>query len=173
MNQYVEMTIRPPRRGGQGFRALCWCNIVFCAAIVVVCVFALAKFGANLPLLGLMALALGLGIGSFFIRSNLDVEYDLILVEDELRCDKITGAARRRQLFRVPLASIEAFGQVDRAYLNFAQDRAVKEYLLAFGKDDQLSYAVFKNEGKTCLLTFAPSQEMEVAMARAARSGRR
>lgn len=69
---------------------LMWLSIVFAAYTLILLVFGV----------------LGLGV---YLVSNMDVEYEYIITNDEMDIDKIIGRRKRKRLITIDLRSAEDF----------------------------------------------------------------
>lgn len=70
---------------------LMWLSIIFAAYTLILLVFAV------------------LG-GGVYLVSNMDVEYEYIITNDEMDIDKIIGRRKRKRMITIDLRSVEDFG---------------------------------------------------------------
>jgi len=163
MDVFCEQSVIPPRRQGGVFRLALTGVCCLCVAVSLVLVAMLAR-RFDVVTLVLLVVFGGGGFLAYRLRDSRDVEYDLLLVDDELRCDRVIGRTRRKPLFVAPAGSWESFGAFDA---NSAETKkADKVYMLAFG-GDELSILVFRDKGRRCAAVWRPSEEMAKGLKRA------
>nr|MDD6336453.1 hypothetical protein [bacterium] len=173
MDGVIEQVIAPPRKMGGGFKAMAIITTVVCAMMVLFLMQLMMTHGLNWPMLILMLACVLVGFLSFYVRNSRDVEFDLLLVEDELRVARVVGHNRRKELFRVSASKWNYFGPVDMAFARYSADKSTTVHMLVFGQPDEMYYLAFEKEGKQHLLVFVPTDDMLNAMKRLSARGRR
>jgi len=160
MDIFCEQSVFPARRQGGAFRLA---MMVFCGLCVLICltVIGMLARGLDLILVAILIVFGGGGVAAYLLRDSRDIEYDLTLLSDELRCDRIIGHRRRKPLFVAPTGSWEGLGSY-----NEHSNNAEKTYLLAFGETD-LHALVFRDGGRRCAAVWKPTEEMQKALKRA------
>jgi len=166
MESYIEQNIRSKKKKGINFRIFCISAMVVSGIMAVLFALAMQATGVTLPSLLLLLAALALGVTAYFMRDSQDVEYDLSLVGDELRADKVIGHNRRRALFQIAADAFEFFGPLDNGFLNVAANRQLKIHMLTFPPEEELYYLVFQQDSRKHALVFMPNDEMKMALRR-------
>lgn len=85
-------------------------NHVIKAGIIVLCV--LSFFLAMISLLGLVVL-IAVGIGAYFFLPQLSLEFEYLVVNDQITVDKVMGQTRRRKAWEGTLDQVQIIGPVD------------------------------------------------------------
>lgn len=86
-------------------------NYVIKGAIMVLCVlsFLLAMVAG---LLGMIILTI-VGVGAYFLLPQLSLEYEYLVVNDQITVDKVMGQTKRRKAWEGTLAQVQIIGPVD------------------------------------------------------------
>lgn len=168
----VEQNISPQAKSGQAFRVACIVS-AFTSIFMSVSAMILQFLNPNLIFVIFFFVFAGLSIALFYFRDLRDVEYDLVLIDDELTVSKIIGKKRRKDLFAVKSTSWDYLGPVDQGFARYAADKSIRVHMLMFGQQEDLYYLAFRDHHVQHVLVFVPEEKMKSALKRLFDRGRR
>ena len=118
-----------------------------------------------IPQLGsvLFLLTAGVIYIAYRFSMSLNVEYEYLLVKNEIDIDKIMNRKKRKRLTTVNLKGLEAFGRCggNREYERLSGDISVKKIYACKKKNDENNYFVVYFENSMRVMTvFSPSEKI-------------
>lgn len=116
----------------------------------------------------LMFLAIGAGVGAYFVSQYTDVEYEYLYIDKELVIDKIFNQAKRKRIATYDFAKVQVIAPIKSYHLdNFGKvsDKA-KDYSIGTVEQPDLRYVLFY-EGQEQVI-FSPNEELVKIMKNAA-----
>lgn len=113
-------------------------------------------------------LAVGAGVGAYFVNMNADLEYEYLYLDKELAVDKVMAKSKRKRVAVYSLDRIEILAPVKSYRLDNYKNRSVKvkDYSIGYEDKPDLRYAMYYEGGEKLLLS--PSAEMIKVMRSAA-----
>ena len=159
MDSYVEQIV--PVRKTRGEQ---WLQIGLWVAAVLLIVTCAAGF--VLHLLGtlsilLLALAVGVGYGAYFLSSQMNVEYEYIFTNGDLDVDKILSKRSRKRVGSIKCRDIVRMGKYEpEAHRN----EVYNQKIVSCNVDGEAWYAVAEGETASVLLIFKPGDRLLSAM---------
>ena len=113
-----------------------------------------------LPLLTMGVFVLVL---AYFYNRTLNVEYEYILMQDELVIDKIINKSKRKNLYKINLQYLEAFTYNNKALKQKYSNEKVKVKRCHSGNENEQIYALMtrKSNHSTCVLLNADNKLIE------------
>lgn len=121
---------------------------------------ATAVVGVIIPLV--WVLTLGLGIATYFILPNLDLEYEYVYVNGELDIDKIMAKSKRKRVQSFDLAKMEIMAPVNSHRMDY-QNHNTKLKVLDFssGNKEHKVYAmIIPDEKEICKVLLETDQTL-------------
>ncbi len=128
--------------------------------IMLTVVFGLIMFVMPLAFI----LAVGCGVGAYFVNMFTDLEYEYLYLDRELVVDKVMAKTRRKRVATYSLDRVEILAPIKSYHLDNYKNRNVKVKDYSIGEELQpdLRYAMFYEGGEKILLS--PSEAMVKAM---------
>lgn len=106
---------------------------MFCTAVLVI----LFLLTANIIiLLG----AVIFGVASYFIRLNVNLEYEYLYVDKELSIDKILNKTKRKKVTKVSMERLEILAPLNSYHLADYKNRTGKIFDYSSGEEDANRY---------------------------------
>ena len=108
----------------------------------------------------LLIVAVIAGGGSYFVTTNIDVEYEYLYLDKELTIDKVIAKSKRKRVAVYQLDRMEILAPIKSYHLDNFKNRTVKEKDYSIGYEDQPDrrYAMYYEGGEKLILS--PSPEM-------------
>lgn len=159
MDSYVEQIV-PVRktRGEQWLQIGLWVAAVL---LILTCVAGFALHLLGMLSILLVALAVGVGYGAYFLSSQMNVEYEYIFTNGDLDVDKILSKRSRKRVGSVKCRDIVRMGKYDpEAHRN----ETYNEKIVASNVDGEAWYAVAEGDAVSTLLIFKPDDRLLAAM---------
>ncbi len=107
-------------------------NIIIKAALVLLCV--ISVFLALTTTLGILVLAAA-GAATYFLFQNMNLEFEYLIVNDQITIDKIMGQARRKKMWEGTLGEVQIVAPLDSYMLKDLEGPNMK--ILDFGSHTQ------------------------------------
>ncbi len=154
MDSYAEQIVKKADNGSDSVkRTACFIGGI-AAGLLLIALF----MKLRLAIVGAM-LGVGAFYGGLYLGTNYDVEYEYLVVNNELSIDKILAKKRRKKLINVNVSGFEDFGKYDDNMTE--NDDVTIIYAAGVSEFDEALgtyYADFNDEthGK-CRLVFTPS----------------
>lgn len=158
MDNFAEHLIKKELTGGDKAKRM----IILVGGIVIAVMlvfFSVLMLGQGLlPFVGL-ALAAVTGYGTYFIVTNMYVEYEYTFTNGELDIDKIIARKKRREMLSVSVGKFREFGRYDDSVPEETDDMTVVFATSNIASEEW--YADFDHEayGSTRLV-FCPNENM-------------
>ena len=111
--------------------------------------------------LGIIAfiVAIGLGVGAYFVTLNTDLEFEYLYLDKEITVDKIMHKSKRKRVAVYSLEKIEILAPIKSYHLDSYKNRELKTLDYSCGFEDQPDKRfVFIYEGGTKVI-FQPTDE--------------
>lgn len=126
-------------------------------ALVYVLVLLSLKYSA---LMGLLIIAVfGIFYGAAKLTKMLSVEYEYIIVNQDMDIDKIIGKSSRKRVVSVKLNEVEEFGCYNEAEKSKLASRRFDNRFFFCNADDEAYYLVVKHSKKGLILVVAAMSE--------------
>jgi len=155
MDTYSEQLVSRPSTGADKAKKLL---ISFAAILIASVLMFLSIIFAAYSLILLVFVVLG---GGVYIASNMDVEYEYIITNNEMDIDKIIGRRKRKRMVTLELSCAEAFAAYPPAE-DISADVTVHA---TTGYEKNAAYMVVQHNtyGKVMLI-FNPNQKTREAI---------
>ncbi len=157
MDSYVECLVKAKAKG-------LWKFLKVLLIMLTVVFVLLSLMGVILTFI----LAIGAGVGAYFVNLQADVEYEYLYLDKELTIDKIMAKTRRKRMGVYKVDRMEIFAPVKSYHLDNFKNRNVKVKDFSIGEElkPDRRYVFYYEGGEKILVS--PSEEMVKAMKMAA-----
>lgn len=132
--------------------------IIIVAAVVVALLCFMFTFGTALGIIGIVLSGLAI-YGGYYLLTNLYVEYEYILTNDEIDIDKIVAQRSRKRLATVKLSTATEFGEAGNNLHIGENVTLIKADANDPSKQNYYVRLTHSSLGETVLL-FTPNEEM-------------
>ena len=129
--------------------------------VLVIAVIVLAVLAGFMQPLAWL-LALGAGIGAYFLFPNLDLEFEYVYVNGELDIDKIMSKMKRKKVKSLDLSKMEIMAPVKSHRLDHQNHNSnLKVYDFSSGNQSHKIYAMIITDDKDlCKVLLEPDEEL-------------
>ena len=90
--------------------------------------------------------AVAMGIATYFIIMNLDLEYEYLFVNKELSVDKIMSKSKRKTLININVQKIAALAPLGAYEMEHYKRKNLKKLDFSSGNDDAQRYVIIYND---------------------------
>ncbi len=133
-------------------------NYVLKAAIILLCV--LSFFLAMISVFGLVVLVV-VGIGAYFVLPQLSLEFEYLVVNDQLTIDKVMGQTKRKKAWEGTLAQIQIIGPTDAYQVKDYDKQATKVLDFTSHQPGARVYAIIhQDSGALTKILFEPNDRI-------------
>ena len=70
--------------------------------------------------------AIGLGVGAYFLNLNTDLEYEYLYVDKEISIDRIMAKSKRKKIASFDVEKMEIFAPINSYHLDDYKNRQIK-----------------------------------------------
>lgn len=99
--------------------------------------------------------------GMYFLWPMLSVEYEYLIVNDQLSVDKIMGQTRRKKVWEALLEEIELIGPQDAYQIKDLQKQGMKVLDFSSHEPNSRVYAIMQQKaGETTKILFEPNDKI-------------
>ncbi len=113
----------------------------------------------------LLIVAIGLGIGDYFLFQTFDIEFEYTYVNGELDFDKIMAKSRRKRMLSVNVRKLEMIGPKGAYQLDSLRKSKYKTYDFSSNNEEHTIYEMYiRRENELLQIYFEPNQSMLEAM---------
>ncbi|MCI8888690.1 MAG: hypothetical protein HFG70_11475 [Hungatella sp.] len=133
-------------------------NIIIKAALIILC--AISAFLALTTVFGILILTAA-GVATYFIFQQLNLEFEYLIVNDQITIDKIMGQARRKKAWEGVLSEIQIIAPMDSYVLKDYENPNMK--VLDFSSHIQGAKVygmIHQGEGQTTKIIFEPNDRI-------------
>ena len=133
-------------------------NIIIKAVLIFLCL--ISAFLALTTVFGILVLT-AVGAATYFIFQNLSLEFEYLLVNDQITIDKIMGRARRKKAWEGELAEVQIVAPIDSYVLKDYEKPNMK--ILDFSSHiphSKVYGMIHQGEGQTTKIIFEPSDKI-------------
>ncbi len=125
--------------------------------IMLTVVFALLTF---MGLILAFFVALGAGIGAYFVYLHTDLEYEYLYLDKELTIDKIMAKTKRKKVETFDIERLEIIAPIKSYHLDGYKNRIAKTVDYSIGREEQPDkrYVMFYDGNKKIILS--PSEDL-------------
>lgn len=92
-------------------------NMIIKALLIVLCI--ISGFMALTTMFGIVILT-AVGAATYFIFQNLNLEFEYLIVNDQITIDKIMGKARRKKAWEGTLGEVQVIAPLDSYMLKLS-----------------------------------------------------
>lgn len=121
------------------------------------CVFSIVLFFLTINLVMLVG-AVVFGVAWYFVRMNVNLEYEYLYVDKELTIDKIMAKAKRKRITKIGMDRLEVIAPVGSYHLDNYKDRLNKTPDYSSCKADAKRYMLIYDGLKSII--FEPGEDM-------------
>lgn len=134
-------------------------NMIIKALLIVLCI--ISGFMALTTMFGIVILT-AVGAATYFIFQNLDLEFEYLIVNDQITIDKIMGKARRKKAWEGTLGEVQVIAPLDSYMLKDYEKPNMK--VLDFGSHTQGAKVygmIYQGEGgQMSKIIFEPNEKI-------------
>lgn len=112
----------------------------------------------------LIIVAMGIGVGAYFVSTGSDIEFEYLYVDKQISVDKVFGKARRKTVAKYDVEKLEIMAPINSHQLDSYKNRTVK--VADFSSNEEKKpdpRYVFFYDGQTKVI-FEPSPEFVKAV---------
>ena len=96
----------------------------------------------------LIFVAIGAGIGFYFLRLHSVVEFEYLYVDKELTIDRILSRSKRKTIKKIDMDRVEMIAPVGSYHLDTFKNRTGKDENYTSGMEDKKVYTLIADSGK-------------------------
>ena len=133
-------------------------NIIIKAVLIFLCL--ISAFLALTTVFGILVLT-AVGAATYFIFQNLSLEFEYLLVNDQITIDKIMGRARRKKAWEGVLSEVQIVAPIDSYVLKDYENPSMK--ILDFSSHiphAKVYGMIHQGEGHTTKIIFEPNDRI-------------
>ena len=134
-------------------------NMIIKALLIAICI--LSAYLAVTTIFG-VAVLVAAGVSTYFIFQNLDLEFEYLIVNDQITIDKIMGKARRKKAWEGTLDEVKMIAPLDSHVLKDHENSNMK--VLDFGSHVQGAKVygiIYQGEGgQVTKIIFEPNDKI-------------
>ena len=133
-------------------------NILIKAVLIFLC--AVSAVLALTNVFGILILT-AVGAATYFIFQNLNLEFEYLVVNDQITIDKIMGRARRKKAWEGELSEVQIVAPADSYVLKDYEKPNMK--LLDFSSHiphSKVYGMIYQGEGQTTKIIFEPNEKI-------------
>ncbi len=130
-------------------------TIIIKAVLIALC--AVSAFLALMTVFGILILT-AVGAATYFIFQNLNLEFEYLIVNDQITIDKIMGRARRKKAWEGVLSEVQIVAPIDSYVLKDYENPSMK--ILDFSSHiphAKVYGMIHQGEGHTTKIIFEPN----------------
>ena len=110
-----------------------------------------------------LIIAVVLGVASYFVYLNADIEYEYLYLDKEINIDKVMAKSRRKKAAVYEVARMEILAPVKSYHLDSYRNRELKTINYSSGTEDDSKKYMMVYEGNMKII-WEPSAEMVKAI---------
>lgn len=133
---------------------------IFLVTVVLMCIaglFLFTKYGSLVFLL-----TIGIVLGSYYLITMFNVEYEYIVTNGEMDVDTIINRKKRKRIITVAVKTFELVAPVgDKEFSTEENGSFTREINVSSAKNGENAYyAIFSKDGQRIKLIFEPTEKM-------------